>query len=326
MTTDRIKLLIVDDEDSIRHLLRLTFSEEYDIVEAGDGEEAFDVALREQPNLIVSDIMMPRLDGYGLYRKLKSRTETASIPFVFLSAKKDIDERVVGLEMGADDYITKPFSVKELKAKVNSILKKAGDLRLRGSFEGLLGDVDLVEVVQLIEMGRKTGMLVLQGKKDIGRIYFVEGEPRFAEVGPWKGIEAFYSLLAWKEGRFWLDPSSFKAEENLGRTKGQELLMEGVRLIDEMNEASRQLPPASVTLSPSEDQVPTQEDMAQVCRAFEGGTTVEGAVKRTSLPPFRFIPQVAKAMSSGYLRAGSADDGEAGLRSLHRLMDELRKL
>ena len=117
----RAKILIVDDEDNIRHLLRLAFEEEFEIVEATDGMDAFEKAVREKPDIILSDIMMPRLDGYGLYRKIRSRPETTSVPFVFLSAKKEVDERVVGLEMGADDYITKPFSVKELKAKIRSL-------------------------------------------------------------------------------------------------------------------------------------------------------------------------------------------------------------
>lgn len=324
--TDRIKILIADDEESIRHLLRLAFVKEYKVVEAGDGKEAFEAALRERPDIIVSDIMMPRLDGYGLYRKLKSRSETASIPFVFLSAKKDVDERVVGLEMGADDYITKPFSVKELKAKVKSILKKAGDLRIRGSLEGRLGEVDLVEIVQLIEMGRKTGMLVLERKTDVGRIYFTEGEPRFAEAGLWKGIDAFYTLLSWREGEFWLDQSSFKAEENLGSNKGQELLMEGVRLIDELEEAVRHLPPGPETLHPAEEKIPSQEEMAMVCGAFAGGSTVEEARKRLGVPPFRFMPLVVRAVSSGYLETRAAIGGDDGLAALARLRTELENL
>src|SRR5680860_346318 len=114
----RIRILIVDDEANIRHLLRLAFEEGFEVLEAVDGLDAVDKALEFRPHIILSDIMMPRLDGHGLYREIKSRPETASIPFIFLSAKKDVDERVEGLEMGADDYITKPFSIKELRAKV----------------------------------------------------------------------------------------------------------------------------------------------------------------------------------------------------------------
>ena len=175
-----IKILIVDDEENIRHLLRLAFEEEFEVVEAVDGMDAFDKAVRVKPDIILSDIMMPRLDGYGLYRKVKSRPETASVPFVFLSAKKDVDERVVGLEMGADDYITKPFSIKELKAKIRSITKKVSDLKEVGSLEGLLREVDLVDVIQLIEMGRKTGMLVLETPGSSGQ---VSGSVRSAGSG-----------------------------------------------------------------------------------------------------------------------------------------------
>lgn len=194
-----IKILIVDDEENIRHLLRLAFEDGFEVVEAVDGMDAFEKAVQHKPHIILSDIMMPRLDGYGLYRKIKSRPETASIPFVFVSAKKDVDERVVGLEMGADDYITKPFSIKELKAKVRSITKKINDMKELGSLEGLLKEVDLVDVIQLIEMGRKTGMLLLESSKGPGRVYFEHGVPTYAMMENCTGMDAFYTMLSWKE-------------------------------------------------------------------------------------------------------------------------------
>ncbi len=311
MATNRIRILVVDDEENIRHLLRLAFEDDFDVREARDGEDALGEALSWKPDLVISDIMMPKLDGYGLYRKLKGRPETASVPFVFLSAKKDVEERVVGIEMGADDYITKPFSIKELKAKVKSIIKKANDLKVRGSLEGLLSEVDLVEIIQLLEMGRKTGMLMLETAENNGNIYFVDGQPLFARTDPWSGSDAFFTMVSWKEGRFRLDPAGQEMEENIDGYRGQELLMEGVRLIDEMTEAIRCLPPKETVLTRADKGDVPEEDMEQVCSAFAGGTTVERAFVRARMPVFRFYPMVKDAISAGHLHVVSTTPSES---------------
>jgi len=296
----RIKILVVDDEDNIRHLLRLAFEGDFEVVEASDGQDALEKALSETPDIIVSDIMMPRLDGYGLYRKLKSRIETSEIPFIFLSAKKDIDDRVTGLEMGADDYITKPFSIKELKAKVKSISRKLRDLKNRGSLEGLLNEVDLVDVIQLIEMSRKTGTLVLESRKTSGEIFFNDGQAVFARTDRWDGIEAFYTMLAWRDGSFKLDHSPVGSDPNINIQGGMELLMEGVRCMDEMRDAASRLPDTDTRLFPvkggSNPEVPPE-----ILNAFSGGATVEEAQERTTMPPYQFIPFVTVAWDEDLL-------------------------
>jgi len=322
----REKILIVDDEENIRHLLRLAFEAEFDVVEAGDGAEALEKAIREKPDLILSDIMMPRLDGYGLYRKIRSRPETATVPFIFLSAKKDVEERVVGLEMGADDYITKPFSIKELKARIRSLTRKFKDLDERGSLKGLLREVDLVDIIQLVEMGRKTGMLQIESPSGDGKIFFQEGMPVFAEVGKWTGVDAFIVLLSLKEGRFRLDQQSVPVKANIALRRSQELLMEGVRLADEMREAERQLPPPNTVLAPGQGvPKPTEnEELALVVSTFEGGKTLEEVTRAQNLPPFRFFPLVREALSGGYLK-GPTDEGRKIelLRKIRQVLEML---
>jgi len=311
------RILIVDDEENIRHLLRLAFEEGFEVIEAVDGMDAFDKALDHKPHIILSDIMMPRLDGYGLYRKIKSRPETANIPFVFLSAKKDVDERVVGLEMGADDYITKPFSIKELKAKIRSITKKISDMKELGSLEGLLKEVDLVDVIQLIEMGRKTGMLLLESPWGPGRVYFEQGNPVYAMTERWKGIEAFNTMLSWKDGRFKLDQKAVSIEPNIRHSGGQELLMEGVRLADEMEESLRSLPPLDTILQPSGKAGQVEGGLKVVTEAYLGGSSVRSAFEKSGLPPFLFYPLTSEAVRKGLL---------VGQTDLAKQEDLLRKI
>lgn len=326
--TDKKKptILVVDDEDNIRHLLRLAFENDYRVVEASDGQEALELARASAPDLILSDIMMPRLDGYGLFRRLRSAPETASIPFVFLTAKKDVDDRVSGLEMGADDYITKPFSIKELKAKVKSISRKIKDLRDRGSLEGLLSEVDLVDVIQLIEMSRKTGTLLLvEGGDETGRIVFRDGQPVQAAAGKWQGVDAFFTLLTLEEGAFRLEPMVPDTADNLEVRGGMEMLMEGVKCLDDMRSASGRLPSADTMLLPAAGGEKTTPSLApEVGEAFAGGATLEQAQSRVALPPYRFIPMVAEAWQSGALTVLPA--GSDKMRIVKKFREYLVKL
>jgi DNA-binding response OmpR family regulator len=117
------KILVVDDEIYIVHILDFSLGMEgYTVVTALDGEQALEKARAEKPDLIVLDIMMPKLDGYETCKRLKADDATKAIPVILLSAKgRNVDQKV-GFEVGADDYITKPFSPRKLVERINAIL------------------------------------------------------------------------------------------------------------------------------------------------------------------------------------------------------------
>ena len=115
-------ILIIDDEEPIRELLKLTLqSAGFDsILEASDGEDGLALAARYLPDLILLDLMLPGMDGLSVCRRLKTSPDTRMIPIIMLTAKSDESDIVVGLEMGANDYITKPFSRKVLTARIRA--------------------------------------------------------------------------------------------------------------------------------------------------------------------------------------------------------------
>ena len=117
------KILVVDDEVYIVHILDFSLGMEgYEVITALDGEAALEKARNEKPDLIVLDIMMPKLDGYETCKRLKAEDSTKAIPVILLSAKgRNVDQKV-GFEVGADDYITKPFSPRKLVERINAIL------------------------------------------------------------------------------------------------------------------------------------------------------------------------------------------------------------
>jgi len=119
----KAKILVVDDEVNITQILEFSMGAEgYEVITASNGEEAIDKARKEQPDLIILDIMMPRIDGYEACRILKANPLTKNIPVVLLTAKgRDVDKRL-GYEVGATDYIVKPFSPNKLLERINELL------------------------------------------------------------------------------------------------------------------------------------------------------------------------------------------------------------
>ena len=122
---DRPRILLADDEASIRRILetRLKMAG-YDVYTAEDGEAAVNAFNKYNPDLVVLDVMMPKMDGYGVTREIR---RTADVPIIILTALGDVSERITGLELGADDYVIKPFSPKELEARVKAVLRRTNN-------------------------------------------------------------------------------------------------------------------------------------------------------------------------------------------------------
>jgi len=122
LETHKERILVVDDEASIRRILETRLSMiGYDVVTAADGEEALATFTKTDPDLVVLDVMMPKLDGYGVCQELRKESD---IPIIMLTALGDVADRITGLELGADDYVVKPFSPKELEARIRSVLRR----------------------------------------------------------------------------------------------------------------------------------------------------------------------------------------------------------
>ena len=141
------KILVVDDKPELRTLLKSYLGQEgFDTLTASDGQEALHVARREKPDLIILDLMMPEMGGYEFMRVYSREAET---PVIILTAKLEENDKVLGLELGADDYVTKPFSPRELTARVHAVLRRMA----KGS---TAGEILRVGGLQLDRSGRST--------------------------------------------------------------------------------------------------------------------------------------------------------------------------
>jgi uncharacterized protein (TIGR02266 family) len=248
------RILVADDEPLVLRVMRdILLTLPADVVEAQDGEQALRLAKAERPDLILLDVMMPRLDGFQVAEALKQDPATAEIPLMFISALRASRDKVRGLELGAEDYLSKPIDPEELKARVRMILRRVKPAARESPMaSGHLQVMNLPSLVQLLESERRTARLVMTRGNERGEIIFSEGRISQASQGPRQGAPAVYQLLAWQEGAFQLAPHDSGAPVG-GQVSGpnQKLLMEGLRRLDELPALRAGLPGPKVPLEVS---------------------------------------------------------------------------
>lgn len=145
------KILVVDDEEHIAELISYNLaSNGYKVIIANNGNDAVKLAVEEKPNLILLDLMIPGKDGYDVCKEIRSNNKIRNTPIIMLTAKSEELDKILGLELGADDYITKPFSVRELLARVKAVLRRFSILEPERNvlvFGNLIADFDKREII-----------------------------------------------------------------------------------------------------------------------------------------------------------------------------------
>ena len=169
---DPIKIMIVDDDSNICELLRLYLGKEgYEPITVSDGEQAVERFDSVRPDLILLDVMMPKLDGWQVCRKIRKKSQC---PIIMLTAKGELFDKVLGLELGADDYIVKPFETKEVVARVKAVLRRAGVFREEKakevSYDGLYINMENYEL-------RVGGVTIDTPPKEMELIYHLASNP-----------------------------------------------------------------------------------------------------------------------------------------------------
>lgn len=168
------KILIVDDEKSIVDILKFNLKRDgYTVLEAYDGQEGYDMALSQKPDLILLDVMLPKMDGFEVCKKLR---EHLSTPIIMLTARIEEIDKVLGLELGADDYITKPFSIRELMARVKANLRRTVPEGITSSNERTLVYQSLTIDVERYE-AKKNGEVLDLTLREFELLKFLANQP-----------------------------------------------------------------------------------------------------------------------------------------------------
>jgi CheY-like chemotaxis protein len=309
------KLLLVDaDPRSVRVLEVSLKKAGYSVTTATDGLDALAKIESLTPDLVLSDTRLPKLDGYTLVRKLKERNEWASIPIVFLTSQKSIEDKIRGLELGVEDYLTKPIFVRELIARVNLLLARRTQENITASrttlagrtrFSGSTQDMAVVDLLQTFEVSRKTGVCHLHGGTQEAHIYFREGKVVDAELGRLRGEEAIYRALIWNEAAFEVEFKTIGNEDVIGGST-QAILMEGMRRVDEWGRLCEQLPPLTTVFEIDHQQLLDRlneipDELNGILRLFDAERTLSQVVDDSPFEDLSTLSTITKLYFEGLL-------------------------
>lgn len=237
-------ILVADDDAWILRMVTTVLEKRgYSVETAVDGDDALSRALNHRPDLLITDVMMPKVDGWSLVRQLRSHAGLAMLPVIFLTALSSENDRIRGFRLGADDYVVKPFRFEELELRVAKTLRRtsqaAEEVRAQIKGSGLRGDlaqVGLASLLTLIEMERQTGQLHLRSPEGrAGSIWVRSGkviQARFEDAIKPINAECVYQFLTWSAGQFEFSAGPVEVDDEVN-TSTMHLLMEGARLIDE---------------------------------------------------------------------------------------------
>lgn len=254
------RVLVADDDAWILRMVTSILEKRgYEVETATDGEQAFEKALESKPDLLITDVMMPKMDGWSLVRALRARPEFNFMPVIFLTALGSDEDRIRGFRLGADDYLPKPFRFEELDLRISKTMRQrklveqqarehiAGTASERPPTAALIGnlrEIGLSVLLTLLEMERKTGMLNVRSEDSAqsAAIYLQDGVVVRADLedGDDRVLDAdcVYRLLEWTSGRFEFQLMDSIDEPRMSMSATQ-LLMEGAKRIDEIAEAER---------------------------------------------------------------------------------------
>jgi DNA-binding response OmpR family regulator len=321
------KLLLVDaDPRSVRVLEVSLKKAGYSVTTATDGLDALAKIESLAPDLVLSDTRLPKLDGYTLVRKLKERPESAGIPVVFLTSQKSIEDKIRGLELGVEDYLTKPIFVRELIARVNLLLARRTQENIAASkspmsgrtrFTGSTQDMAVVDLLQTFEVSRKSGVVHLRAGAQSAHIYFRDGKVVDAELGRLRGEEAIYRSLIWNEAEFEVEFKAIANEEIIDGST-QALLMEGMRRVDEWGRLCEQLPPLSTLFEIDHKQLLERlneipDELNGILRLFDGKRTLADVVDDSPFEDLSTLSTITKLYFEGLLVPRSGVEESAAM-------------
>lgn len=320
----RRRLLAVDDNRLILRVIEDFFVPKGWSVTTAESVAAARSALAQaSPDVIVSDILMPEIDGWTFFEDVRKRQETAWVPFVFLTVERELPERLRGLHLGADDYMTKPFAVEELEARIERLLERAvaaKRARADGSGALLAGSVEhlaISDLLQLLALNGKEGTVELSRREDEGRIEFVGGRIVDAAAGSARGTKALYRMLGWTDATFRLMPREGEIGEATIASPTATVLMDGVVSLDEWSRWAGRLPAAATRIELAADARSRLHGQSLRPVEFEllsrsrSGITVASALEDIPHPDAAVAEAICTLLARGIVRSVPAR-GEKG--------------
>jgi len=247
------KILLVDSDTSYTVPLRNALSRAgYEMICWDDGQKVLESAKDLDVDMVISEVELPNFHGHQLYNEIRSTPAGRSIPFMFLSSQKKVDDRIKSMELGVDDYVTKPFYVEEIVARVNALFQEIALLSEEQThsdkgFSGSLTEMNLVDLVQTLELGKKSAIIKLKHDATIGMVYVMNGEVIDATLDKLPPQQALMRMVTWNIGNFYVEMSPVNRERTI-KLSNNEFITEAMRRINQWEQMASGLPPLNTAI------------------------------------------------------------------------------
>lgn len=318
----RQNLLLVDGDARNLRVLEVSLRKAgFSITSAESAEQGLQYLEHSEPDLIISDTQLRGGDGFEFCRAVKHNPRWASIPFIFLTSATELEDKVRGLELGVEDYLTKPIYVKEVMTRVKMLLQRKQQERIgrkdaRTKFSGQLADMAIVDLLQTIEISRKSGSIEFETDLGNAMVWFRDGRVIDAQMGRLHAAAAVYRLLGINEGTFEVEFRTINRIPVIEETT-QTLLMEGMRRVDEWVRLLEGLPPLDHVLTvdhrliADRSEPPRPVQMA-LLRRFDGRRTIIEIIDESGADDLEVLEMIGGLYFEGLLtdEVGSAESDE----------------
>lgn len=297
-------VLLVDDDRELIELMKFNFEQRgWEVKASYDGMDAILKINRFKPDIVISDIMMPGVDGYSLLDTIKQDKNLKTIPFIFISGIADIENRIRGFSGGADDYLVKPFAFEELFARSKSrlnVFNKMQELESKG-LRGNLAVLSVSDLLQNLTTTYKTGIIKIENSKVKGEMKIKDGKLLDVKVGNKTGWPAFYCLMTQNSGNF-----SFVEEKLRGRKlekSVERMILEFARQYDEEQRTLKVLGGKNIVFSVISEKKDTKEKIVnELFKLIDKGRTLNYMIDKLPYSSSQIVEKIFNLLSEGYIR------------------------
>ncbi|MGH7492242.1 MAG: response regulator [bacterium] len=316
-------ILVADGDPKNLQILRENLeSSGFEVIVASDGLQAWQKISAGLPDLILSEVNLPQLDGFQLLEKLKADPATSAIPLMFLTNRRELQDRVRSLRGGVKDYMIKPLHVKEVLARIRMILRrmerlKEDEVETSHKLVGRLEEFSPVDLIESFGVERKTGMLTLRNENNrSGEIYFREGAVVNASLGNLKAEKAVYQMLPWKHGHFTMIFKELNVTDEIS-VSNLGLLLQGFKRMEERERLFKLLPSPETIFLTTETfrSIVTKRELAPEVSKFisliDGRHDILQVIDESTYDDIKSLERLVKLYQQGFIKPGKVTSAPA---------------
>ncbi len=317
-----LKILVVDADPKNLQILKESFEAAgFAIDTAIDGEKAWQILDSSLPDLILSEVNLPEHDGFQFLQKLKQNPATAQIPVVFLTNRRDLQDRVRSLRGGVKDYLIKPVHVKEVIARIRMILRRLERVKNEeqdavNKVVGRLEESGVIELIENFGVERRSGILNIYNENNKnGEIHFRGGSIVYASLGMLKAEKAIYQMLPWKCGHYIITFKEVNTADSIS-VSNLGLLLQGFKRLEERERLIKQLPSLETTFvlsKPFQQIISRKElagDVAKFLNLINGKRDIQQIIDESIYEDIKSLERLVKLSSQGFIIPGSGQEDE----------------